>query len=122
MRPIPVNVIQALDTATRGTTPRNIYICDFTWGTLFLIIRTREYFKRDTDNAHHSYQLKDVQLFIVQQPYNYATAPNSAQTEADLVSLLFMTQKNGVKGELTGNGKTVHIQGCPVVDVHRQMA
>ena len=42
----------------------------------FLPLRPGEYCKGDTDTAHHPFSLKDVQFFIVQQPYNAATASN----------------------------------------------
>ena len=39
--PLPVNFVQALDTAAQGTTPRNIAISDLTWVAFFLILRPR---------------------------------------------------------------------------------
>ena len=39
VRPLLVSVIQALDTAAQGTTPRNIAISDLTWVALFFLLR-----------------------------------------------------------------------------------
>ena len=50
------------------------------------------------------------------------TASNTVLSQADFVSLLFTTQKNGVKGESIGHGHTGHPQGFPVVVMRRQVA
>ena len=42
-------------------------------------------------------------------------------TQAEFVSLLFTTQKNGVKGKSIRHGRTGHPQGFPVVTMHRQV-
>ena len=43
---------------------------------------------------------------------------NAVLSQADFVSLLFTTQKNGVKGESIVHGHTGHPQECPVVSMH----
>ena len=118
VRPLPVSVIQSLDTAAQGTTARKIAISDLTWVALFFLLRPGEYCKGSTNTSQNPFRLKDVQLFIRQQPYNAATASNAVLAQADFVSLLFTTQKNGVKEKSIGNGCTSHPQGCPVVDMH----
>ena len=50
------------------------------------------------------------------------TASNTVLSQADFVSLLFTTQKNGVKGESIGHGRTGHPQGCPVAVMCRRLA
>ena len=49
-------------------------------------------------------------------------AYNDVLSQADFVSLLFTTQKNGVKGESVGHGRTIHPQGCQVAAMHLQAA
>ena len=41
--------------------------------------------------------------------------------QADVVSLLFITQKNGIKGESIRHGRTDHPQGYPVAAVHHHV-
>ena len=77
VRPLPVSVIQDLDTVAQGTTPRNIAIRDLTWVAFFFLLRPDEYCKDGTDTAQHPFRIKDVQFFIGQNPYNAATASNA---------------------------------------------
>ena len=118
VRPLPVNVIQALDTAAQGTTPRNTAISNLTWVAFCLLLRHVEYCKGGTDNTHHLFRLKEVQLFIGYQPYNAATATNNILTQADFVSLIFTTNKNGVKADSIRHGITRHPQEYPVAAMH----
>ena len=119
---IPVSVIQALDTANQGTTPRNIAISDLTWVALFFILCPDEYCRGGNGTAQHPFRLKDVQLFTGQPPYNTTTVSNGVLAQAEFVSLLFTTKKNGVKNESIGHGRTGHFQWCPVADMHRRVA
>ena len=122
MRSLNFIVIQALDNATQGSTPRNITISNLTWFAFFLILWPGKYCKGSTDTAQQPFRLKDVQFFIGQQPYNAATVSNAVLPQANFIRLLFTNQKNGVKGESTAHGRTVHPQGFPVVVMRRQVA
>ena len=82
----------------QGTTVRNIAISDLNSVAFFFLLRLGKYCKGSTETVQHPFRIKDVQLFIGQQPHNSATASNSVLAQADFVSLLFTTQKNGVKG------------------------
>ena len=122
MQPLPVIIIQGLDTAAQGTTPRNIAIRNLTWVAFFLLLRPGEYFKGSTNTAQHPFRLKDVQFSIVQQPYNAATASKSVLAQADFVNHLFTTYKNGVKVKSIVHSHTVCPQGFPVAVICRRVA
>ena len=121
MRPLPLRVIQALDTSAQGTTSINITIRDFICVTFFFLLRPGEYCKGGTATSQHPSSLKDIQLFVVQQPYNSATVFNVVLAQADFVSLLFTTHNNGIKGESIGNGCIGHPQECPVAAMRPQV-
>ena len=121
-RTLPLRVIQALDTATQGTTSRNIAIRDLTRVALFFLLCPGKYCKGGTNTAQHPFSIKDIQLFVVQQPYNSATVSNVVLSQADSVSLLFITQNNGVKGESIGHGRTIHPQECPMAAMRHRVA
>ena len=80
------------------TTSINITVRNLTWVDFFLLLRPGEYCKSGTNTALHPFSIKDIQFFVVQQLYNATTACNSVLTQADFVSLLLTTHKNGVKG------------------------
>ena len=112
--PLPAVFIQALYTVAQGTTARNITISNITCVAFFFLIRSGKYCKGGTGTTQHPFRLKDFQLFIGQQPYNATKASNPVLTLADFAILLFITQKNGVKGESIGHVRTGHPQGCLV--------
>ena len=122
VRPLPLIVIQSLETAAQVTTPRNIAIIHLTWVAFLFLLRPGEYCRGNTNTSQHPFRLKDVQFFILQQPYNAVTASNAVLTQPEFVSLLFTTQKNGVKGQLIGHGCTGHPQECIVAAMRRRVA
>ena len=77
VRPLPVSVIQALDTSAQGTTKRNITIRNLTWVAFFFLLCPGKYCKGSIDTTQHPFRIKDVQFFIGQNPYNSATASNA---------------------------------------------
>ena len=119
---LPLRVIQAIDTFAQGTISRNIAISDLTCVAFFFLLRPGKYCKGGTDTSHHPFSLKDIQLFVVNQPYNAATVSNAVLSQADFVSLLFTTQNNGVKGESIGHNCTSHPQECPVAAMRCRVA
>ena len=70
VRTLPLTVIKSIDTAAQGTTSRNIAISHLTWVTFLLLLCPGEYYKGGTNTAQHPFSIKDIQFFIVQQPYN----------------------------------------------------
>ena len=122
MRTLPVSVIQALETAAQGTTPRNIAISNLTWVAFFFLLRPGKYCKGGTETDRHPFRIKYVQLFSGQQPYNTTMTSNAVLSQSDFVNLLLTTQNNGVKGESIGHGRTGHPQGCPVAAMCHQVA
>ena len=107
-----------MDIAAQGTTSINIAIRDLTWVAFFSLVQLDEYYKGSTDTAHHPFRLMNVQFFIGQQPYNAALASNAVLSQVDFASLLFITQKNCVKGGSIGHGRTGHPQECPVAAMY----
>ena len=91
-------------------------------GCLLLPPPTRKILKGGTNNDHNTFRIRDVQLFIGQQPYNTATASNAVLVQYKFVSLLLTTHKNGVKGEYIGHGHIGYPQGYPVLAMRLQMA
>ena len=121
MYPIPVSIIQASGYAAQGITVRNIAISDLNSVTFFFLLWLGKYCKGSTETVQNPFRINDVQLFIGHQPHNSATASNAVLAQADFVSLLFTTQKNGVKGGSIGNGRIDHTQGCPVASTRIQL-
>ena len=111
--PIPVSDLQALDAAHQGGTDQQQTFSDLAWTTLFFLLSTRKYCRGDDDTTYQFILLQDIQFFVGQQPFNAASASAGLSTrdQADFVSLLFTTQKNGVKRESIGHSRTGNPQG-----------
>ena len=120
---IPVSILQALDSAYQGGTECQQAISDLAWIAFFFLPKPGEYCRGGADTAHHFFLLRDLHFFIGQHPFNAASpsASPSTRARADFISLLFTTQKNGVKGESIGHGRTGHPQGCPVSALRRRV-
>ena len=82
VRPLPVSVIQSLDTAAQGTTARNIAISDITWVVFFFLLRPDKYCKGGTDTAQKLFRLKEVQFLIGQKPCINAMASSAVLAQA----------------------------------------
>jgi hypothetical protein len=68
------------------------------------------------------FRLADVQLFAGLTRINLATATDAELFSATFGSLTFTTQKNGVRGEVTGLARSGNPQLCPVLCLARRVA
>ena len=98
VRLLPVSVIQALCTASQVTTTRNISISNIAWVAFFFLLRPGRYCKGGIDTSQHPFRIKDVQVFIGQQPYNAATAPSAVLTQANFVASCSQPRRTASRG------------------------
>ena len=78
----------------------------------FFLLRPGEYTSTTSDTT--SFTLDDVQLFIGNVRLNLTTATDQALLRATFCTLEFTTQKNGVRGEVIGLGRSGSLLLCPV--------
>ena len=81
-----------------------------------------EYCAGGTDTLSTPFNLRDIQFFVGNQPSQATTASATIFAAATFISLIFMTQKNGVKGELIGHGATGQPHACAVAAIRRRVA
>jgi hypothetical protein len=79
----------------------------------FFLLRPGEYAYTSNPDAA-PFRLCDVRLLINARQLNPITANTDDIDRVNFVALEFTTQKNGVRGELVGLGKSGHPQWCPV--------
>jgi hypothetical protein len=79
----------------------------------FFLLRPGEYAYTSNPDAA-PFRLCDVRLLINARQLNPITANTDDSDRVNFVALEFTTQKNGVRGELVGLGKSGHPQWCPV--------
>jgi len=114
VKPIPVQLILHIFTiAYAGREIGNLAIAQMIGLAFFFLLRPGEYTATPSDTT--PFTLQDVQLFIGSYRINLLTATEAEIHNATFATLTFTTQKNGVKGEVIGLGRSKHTHLCPVL-------
>ena len=111
-----------MESAAKNGSPRDHAIADLSWIAFFFLLRPGEYCAGGTKTVTTPFTLRDIQFFVGNQPFQATTASAPTCAAATFGSLLFTTQKNGVKGESIGHGATGHPRACAVATIRRRVA
>jgi hypothetical protein len=79
----------------------------------FFLLRPGEYAYTDNPDAA-PFRLCDIHLLIHNRRIHPLSSTITELRQVNYVALEFTTQKNGVRGELVGLGRTGHPIHCPV--------
>lgn len=114
VKPIPLQVLQAAITyCYRTQLPEAHAVAHMLILGFFFLLRPGEY--AYTDNADASpFRLCDVHLIVMNRRINPLTCSDADLHATNFVGLEFTTQKNGVRGEIVGLGRSGHPTLCPV--------
>jgi hypothetical protein len=114
VKPIPTAVLQYTVTTLRLTNhPRSNAVADMLMLGFYFLLHPGEY--AHTDNAESSpFRLQDVHLHSGPTRLLHLTCPLPSLHSATFVCLEFTNQKNGVRGELIGLGRSGNPAFCPV--------
>ena len=111
-----------MDSAAKSGSPQDYAIADLAWIAFFFLLRPGEYYAGGTDTVTTPFNLRDIQFLVGNQPFQATTASAATCAAATFVSILFTTQKNGVKGESIGHGATGNPRACAVASIRRRVA
>ena len=111
-----------MDSAAKSGSLRDHAIADLAWVAFFFLLRPGEYCAGDTDTVTTPFNLRDIQFFVGNQPFQATTASSATCAAATFLSLLFTTQKNGVKGESIGHVATGNPRACAVAAIWCRVA
>ena len=120
VKPVPIQVLQHISTiALASNDDTLIAIADMIVLAFFFLLRPGEY----TDSASDSkpFHLQDVQIFFGPQRLDLVQATDAQLNAATFVSLTFTDQKNGVRGEVIGLGRSGNPNLCPVKALVRRV-
>jgi hypothetical protein len=118
--PIPVQVLQrAFAIALLQNTLLALGAADLIWLAFFFLLRPGEY--TITGDAPHPFTLADVRLWHNTTPIDPLTAPPDILLSATFVVLIFTDQKNAVRGETVGHGRSGDPHACPVLATVRRI-
>ena len=81
----------------------------------FFLLRPGEYTSGSKSSDTTPFTLADVQFFLGSRRLNIQTTPDAVLRRATFATLEFTTQKNGVRGEVIGLGKSGSQTLCPVI-------
>jgi hypothetical protein len=114
VKPIPLQVLQiAITQCYRTQLPDAHAIAHMLILGFFFLLHPGEY--AYTDNADASpFRLCGKHLIVMNRRLNPLTCSDTDLQDTNFVGLHFTTQKNGVRGEIVGLGRSGHPVLCPV--------
>jgi hypothetical protein len=120
VKPIPVPVLQhIMSQAIFSQDPFNLACADMLCLAFYFLLRPGEYTGTVSDTQ--PFQLRDVRLFVGSVALDTTTAPADHLHTANFVTLEFTTQKNSVRGEIIGLGRSGDPNFCPVIAAVRRV-
>jgi hypothetical protein len=115
VKPIPFPILaQTANLCYLANTPMANTIADMLLLGFFFLLRPGEYAYTPNPEAA-PFRLTDVHLLIHNRRLHPLTASTQELERINYIALEFTTQKNGVRGELVGLGRSGHPRHCPVV-------
>ena len=119
VKPIPVPILQhVMAQAHAAGDPVACAFADMICLGFFFLLRPGEY--AGTSPSSQPFRACDIHLFLGTVRLNVATAPAAHLLAATFVTLEFTTQKNGVRGEVVGLGRSGDPLFCPVAAAARR--
>ena len=93
-------------------TPSSRCLAHMAYVAFFFLMRPGEYCI--SGDASYPFRLGDVRLWIGLMAINPLTAPFATLRRATFCGLVFNDQKNCVRGELIGHGRSGALHACPI--------
>ena len=129
VKPIPIQVVRALLNAAYLPVIADPIgfraVADMICIAFYFLMRPGEHTMTNTNTP---FKLQDTRLFIGSRRVAWDTATQLEHNQVSAISLVFTTQKNGVKGEVITHGRSGDYLCCPVralvrrIQYHRQQA
>jgi hypothetical protein len=115
VKPVPVQIIRHVMAlaAAADATAHTQAVTDMICLAFFFLLRPGEY--TGTPSETTPFTLQDIQCWVGQQRYLATTIPLDELPRLTFATLTFTTQKNGVRGEVIGLGRSGNPVLCPVV-------
>jgi hypothetical protein len=96
-----------------ANTPYSSAIADMLLLGFFFLLRPGEYAYTQNPDAC-PFRICDVHLLVTDKRLHPYTTPEAELNNVNFVTLEFTNQKNGVRGEMIGLGRSGHPTWCPV--------
>ena len=116
VKPLPLSVVaqvgtaSALENSAGALAAAHLLVVSF-----FFLLRPGDYLGEPSPNASASlFRLQDVQFWIGSRALDTLLCPEADLLASTFVCLTFTNQKNGVRNETIGHGRSGHPVLCPV--------
>ena len=120
LKPIPIPILHCAHAiASTAGDAESLAAADMMWLAFFFLLRPGEY--TGTSKRSHPFRIPDVGLWVNDTQIQYPSASVADLSSVTFVSLTFVTQKNGNKGEVVGHGRSGHPFACPVLSIIRRL-
>lgn len=115
VRPLPLPVVAQVWALAQGeSTPLAHAAASCLIFGFFFLLRPGEYLGNPAQRGAHMFRLQDVQFWIGSRALNHFTCSDDDLRAATFATLTFTQQKNGVRNERIGHGRSGHPSLCPV--------
>ena len=120
VKPVPVQVLRHIASIAAATNlPFQRCLADMITIAFFFLLRPGEYTNSHSEST--PFRLTDVQLFVGEHRLDLFDAPLHQLATSTFASLTFTDQKNGVRGEVIGLGRSGCPTLCPVAAIVRRV-
>jgi hypothetical protein len=120
VKPIPIKIIRhAVNTAYATNDPGNRAIADMIIIAFFFLLRPGEYTGTVSDTS--PFRLQDVQFGVGSLRATAVAIPLDVLARVTFATLTFTNQKNAVRGEVIGLGRSGEPFFCPVLALRRRV-
>ena len=117
IRLFSISIIHCIESVAQWGSKIDQAISDLAWIAFLFLLLPGKYFALGTDIVYTTFNIRDIQLFIGNQP-TPATTDNPSTCDITIfVKFLIMTHKNGFKGESIGNGATDQSRAYEVASI-----
>jgi hypothetical protein len=119
VKPLPMTVVaQVWALAQLENTPTAQAAAETLALGVYFLLRPREYLgSPPSDGTSPAFRVQDIQLWIGSRALDTLQCPEADLLASTFVTLTFTEQKNGVRNERIGHGRSGHPHLCPVLCV-----
>ena len=124
VKPLPMLVLRRahrLAESNLQVSPRLFSAGDCLILAFYFLLRPGEYSGTPRTAADDLFRFQDVGVWIGQRRLDPLSCPTDDLLAATFVTVTFTTQKNGVRGETLGHGRSGHPTLCPVAALTRRL-
>ena len=116
VKPLPGTLLQqTVHLARLENTPASLASASTLTLGFFFLLRLSEYVGTPNDALDTLFRLRDLTLCVGSRALSFSTCPLDDIRASTFATLTFTRQKNGVRNETIGHGRSDHPQLCPVL-------